>query len=495
MKREVLRLENISKALSESRLCNINLNLYGGEILGLLARDELQWEMLGHIIDGSSGYDCGKFYVNDCVLEPHSRLEARKAGIYKVSKKPQLIDQLSVAENLFIQETRDRKGIWINKKEQYQRTKEALEELGIPRLRPGTKVYQCSLSTKHLIEVIKAYVNNGSILLIEDITENYLDEEKRRLKDILQYLAAKEMGILMNIHPRNNLTDILDRVAILREATIVSYVQKQRIREELLVKILSGGEHNELRFQKVDVSQKMVLNMHSLKNFSRIQNISLKIYGREILGIFDCTGEHMDDLTGIFLRKGKIFGRMEYGDREFFLRNEKIPEEIKIGIVPENKDRNDVFYNLDLKDNVTLVTDKKLYSRFGMINGRIQNYLAKNALGTICRETLMEEIGAPKNLPWVSLGTQLCILLAKWINAGSRIIVIMNPHTSFNGMDDGEFCGLLRQVCSQEVSVLIISTNWSMLTRTCDRIITIENGRVKKDSGDNSKNGWENCDK
>lgn len=482
MKKEILRLEHIYKKSQEDKLLyNINLNLFEGEILGVIVRSSSERNALLNILTGSSQKDSGVIYVNDIETNITSKLNAKKLGIYCVYKKAELIPSISIAENIFvIREGSYLKG-YINKKLIDTKTQDILNQAGLTNISSSMLCNNLSLAEIHIIEIIKATSLNAKIVIIDDITGQYSQKEIEKLKKLLVKKKLTGISIIFLTNKYSNLLDIADRVTVMRNGTTVSTLYKEQVTKETIVSLLAGYCVNDIIINRQRKIGDIVLSLEHISTKSGLHDINMTLRKGEVLGLFESDWEYGVTLANAMFGTTRYTGNIIINGKKVIINSTKEAINNGIGLIKENDKSNGIFYNMSLMDNITIMMNKRLYRLCTFENKRIKTYAFKRTLELLHCSHLIDDIGDGNRLPHLSKSTQMKIIMAKWLCANPKILILINPYLSFDDLTINDFKQLLDDICNVGVSIIIISTNMSNLIQVSDRIVVLEDGRLTKE--------------
>lgn len=484
MKKEVLRVEHMYKKTQGNKLLyNINLNLFEGEILGIIVRNSSEKNALLNVLTGNIQKDSGTLYINDTETNITSKLKAKKLGVYCVYKKAQLIPSMNIAENIFvIREGSYFKG-HINKKFINTETKDLLHQVGLDNISPSMLCNNLCLSQIHTIEIIKATSLNAKILIIDNITGQYSEKEISNLKKLLLLKKLSGISIIFLTNKYSNLLSIADRVTVIRNGTTVSTLYKNEINKDIIISLLAGYCVNNIAATKTARKNigNIVLSLNNITNSSGITNINLSLRKREVLGLFESDCESGLSIANTIFGENPYTGDIIINNKIVKIKKNKDAVKYGVGFIRESDQFNGIFYNMSLIDNVTLIMNKHLYHFMGFENKRIKKYTFNKVLKLLNCSELINSIGDSSRLPHLNKSTQMKILIAKWLCINPKILIFHNPYLSFDDLTIKDFKEMINTISNIGISIIIISSNMSNLLQVSDRVIVLEEGHIIKE--------------
>lgn len=271
---------------------------------------------------------------------------------------------------------------------------------------------------------------------------------------------------------------------IVRQGTIILNVPYERFYE--LPSLLSFSDSsNQLGYEKTEAvdNTDMILQFNIKFSFHAPVHIRFTLEEQEILGIYDADCQVIDPINDLLTGRIACSGTICFGKSIQTLKNQKFINK-KIGLITSRASMDyNYFPKMSIMDNTTLMIQKKLCYPFGIFNRRLQKYLFRRILTSLhCPEIIELNNGSQSRLKMpVDPHVQFKVLIARYICAGYRILLIENPQSLYDSSNIGEFTQLLRDLLTLKISVILISPNYHILNKTCSRILTTEPWIIKKE--------------
>ena len=476
MKSEILRMEHISKYNSVlGRLNDLKLNIYKGEILGLVGLSGTGKTLISNILSGLETIDAGVIYFDEQQVNISSRSISRKLGIFCVHHEMRLVPQLSVADNIFVIKDNSFKKIILNEKAIINQARELLEEIELD-ISPNALAKSLTIAQQHLVELTKAIAARAKLIVIDDITDSYTLRELEKLKETINRFKKEGVSFLFQSHKAEEILEIADRLVILREGKNVKTLYKGEYNLQEIFTLLIGKELKEVYKRSKAVTGVEVLSIKKLCSQDGIVDVSFKIYRGEILGILDLENKsnvHLSEiLTGI---SPKSSGDIVLEGKKIEIKNFRSALKYGIGIIPQDSIENSLFFNMNILDNLSFPMLKKISNRFSVINKRILKLLSgefSNQLNLDCNN---EKI----NIDDIDVYTLQKILISKWILYKPKVLIYMNPCGKADIITREIIFSLLDEASQKGISIIIISSSLDEVSLICDRVIVLSQGKLK----------------
>src|SRR5699024_2957376 len=216
-------LINICKNISDHfQLTNINLDFYPGEVHAIIGENGSGKSSLMKVISGILYPDSGKIIFNEEPVKFKSITDGKRHGIYYVPQETNLFDNLTVAENIFIDSVSYKYNLYsiFNSNKILYMAENLLKELEID-IKAQTFVKNLTLSQKQILSFVKAYVINAKFTIFDEPSSALTDIENDILFKIIKYLQSNGSSIILISHKLDRIIKVGDRIAILKDGSII----------------------------------------------------------------------------------------------------------------------------------------------------------------------------------------------------------------------------------------------------------------------------------
>jgi len=469
----VLSMENITKTFpGVVALDNVSIDLNKGEVLGILGENGAGKSTLIKILAGNYIKDSGEIFVDGQKFEIKGPAEAVASGIRVIYQELNTINNLTVAENIFIGEQLV-KGPFkvVDWKAMTKRSLELLDILNV-KLDPNAVLGDLTVSEKQIVEIAKAISKEAKILVMDEPTAALSEEETQSLFKIIRTLKSKGVSIIYISHRLKEIFEITDRVTVLRDGKKVGTLKTVDTNENGLVEMMVGRDIKDMYPKREVKIGDIVMEVKNLKA-DGFKDISFKLKRGEILGIFGLLGSGRTSLVKALFGANRIkAGEMSVNGKRIFVKSPGIAKDGKIGLVPLDRKTEGLALIMGVKENITLANIGDLGKSF--LISKIQE--RKKALKWV------DEIGiktpsVDQEVNSLSGGNQQKVVLAKWLESGSQIIILNEPT---RGIDVGakiEIYKLMQDLCERGSSIIMISSELMEIMSIADRIVVMSKGR------------------
>jgi ribose transport system ATP-binding protein len=482
-KKTVLKLENIKKTYpGVVALNNVSLDLLEGEIHALVGENGAGKSTLIKTCAGAIMPDSGKIIIEGTEYANMTPKFAEECGIEVIYQEFNLIEQLSVAENIFLG-SEIKKGIIADKKAMVAKSKEILQDLNIA-IDPNTLVKDLTVGYQQMVEIAKAFSKNAKILIMDEPSAPLTNAEVKSMFDLVDKLKAKGVSIIYISHRMEEIFRLSDRVTVLRDGKEIKTMETARTNIDELVKLMVGRELKETFPPRKDkIKEEILLEVRNLCG-SGLKDVSFVLKRGEILGFAGLIGAGRTELAElIFGSKQKTSGKIIFKGKEITPQNSKEAIDYGIALIPEDRKRQGAVLNMSIRENISMACLEKI-SQFFVVNKK-----KERSIGDKFKEEL--QIKTPsleQKVMNLSGGNQQKVVLAKWLAADSDLIILDEPT---RGIDVGakyEIYKLMNSLVESNKTIIMISSEMPELMGMADRIIVLAEGQVtgeiKKDDFD-----------
>ena len=488
MSQIVLRMEHIVKEFPGVRaLDDVNFEARSGELLALMGENGAGKSTLMKVLSGvwpHPSYD-GDIFIKGEKKRFRSTRDAEEAGVAIIYQELNLIPELSVAENIFLDRQATNRLGAIDWRKLNSDTQHLLDELGIRDFKPTDQVKSITVGKQQMVEIAKALSKRASILVLDEPTSALTDKEVADLFRIIRKL--KEDGVCMCYisHKMEEIKQIADRVVVLRDGkTIGDVTPIADITLDQIIARMVGRDLKEMfptserkRGEKILEVKHLEIRHPDLPGERKVKDASFSAYRGEILGISGLMGAGRTELvSGIFgafpdATRGEVF----IEGRKANIRSPADAIDHGIALLTEDRKALGLFLGQSVRFNTTISSLETISTQLlGVINaGRerqlVDKYVKQLGVKTHSIETIIGTLSG---------GNQQKVILGKWLNASPKIFILDEPT---RGIDIGakvEIYKLLDRLAKEGVAIIIISSELPEVLGMSDRILVMNEGAI-----------------
>lgn len=484
MKKILLEMQNISKDFSGVKaLSNLNLTVREGEILSLCGENGAGKSTLMKVLSGIYPYGdySGKIIFEGKEIRHNGIKDSEKLGIAIIHQELNLIQELSIIENMFLGNFKSKHGI-MQFNEMHRITKEVLEKLNLYK-DPTIKVKDLGIGEQQLVEIGKALLKNVKLLILDEPTASLTEKEVAILFDILRDLRKNGVTCIYISHKLNEVMELSDSVAIIRDGEMIATKNKNDLTQEEIIKLMVGRELTNLFPSEEHEIGETILEVKDFNVYDPLNKERLKVKGAsfdlkkgEILGIAGLIGAGRTELVSSIYGsyEGKYEGKIKYFGKNIEIKNAGDAVSLGIAMVPENRKKDGIVGLLSVKENLSLTNLKKYSRNFFIDEGR--------ELKDIVDMIEQMKIKTPSiDLPVNNLsgGNQQKVVIGKNLLTLPKILILDEPT---RGIDVGARYEIYKHIfdlLKQGISIIVISSELPEVLGLSDRILVMHEGEVK----------------
>jgi len=484
----VLKMEHIVKEFPGVRaLDDVDFEARAGEVLALMGENGAGKSTLMKVLGGVWPYPTyqGDIFIKGERARFKSPREAMDAGVAIIHQELNLIPELTVAENIFLDRQPANAFGAIDWRRMNADAAALLKELGLSDVRPTDRVKHIAVGKQQMVEIAKALSKNASILILDEPTSALTDKEVTELFRVIRKLRQAGVCLCYISHKMEEIEEIADRVVVLRDGrTIGAPTAIADITLDQIIARMVGRELTEMypastrqRGETILDVTNLSVDHPSLPGEQKVKDVSFSASCGEILGLCGLMGSGRTTLVSALFG---AFPDATHGDVTIVGKKVEIrspADAIAQGIALLTEDRKalGLFLGQPISFNTTISSLQTVSAPpIGVIDADQERALTERYIAQLN----VKAPGADTIVGTLSGGNQQKILLARWLNANPKIFILDEPT---RGIDIGakvEIHKLLHRLADQGVAIIIISSELEELLGMSDRILVMNEGRI-----------------
>jgi ribose transport system ATP-binding protein len=472
MNNPIMQIRGIVKEFSGVRVLHkITLDIYAGEVLGVLGENGAGKSTLLKIISGIYTKTSGSIKVDGDEVLVQSTADAKRLGIAMIPQEFNLISSLNVFENIFLG-NEIKKGFFLNKSVMRDRASTLLKELETD-LSPDALIENLSVAQKQMVEIAKALVNESRILIMDEPTTVLTDHEVEIFFNLVEKLKQRGVTIIFISHKLKEVKLLCDRLAILRDGHLVSVDDVSEIDEEDMARKMVGRELNQIYPQRSEHTDEVVLKVTNLSIKGVLDDINFDLKKGEVLGFAGLIGagrtETAEAVMG--LRK-KDSGEIEINGQKVQINSIADAVSYNLAYLSEDRQGKGLIMNFDIPKNITLI------SLSAYVKGLIQHKKEQQVAREYVKRFDIKAASLHSNLANLSGGNQQKVYLSKWMDTQPSILILDEPTRGIDVNTKKEIYHFIRSLTEQGVSIIVISSELEEVMGLSHRIMVMRSGQI-----------------
>jgi len=469
-----LQFESVSKNFGGTHaLLNADFELRQGEVHALVGENGAGKSTLIKILAGIHSQDSGRVLCDGEEIRVESPANLRDLGVAVIFQDFDLAANLSVAENLLLGREPTRIAGIIDYREQDKRASQYLQNVGLT-VEADTPVADLTVAEQQLVAIAKAISQDARILVMDEPTSALASDEIDRLLKLVATLKNAGASVVFVSHKLDEVFAISDRVTVFRDGESVGTrdIGKTSIQE--IVSMMVGRELNDLYGKQDHTLDKVLLEVRGLHKHGEFEDISFSIAKGEVLGLYGLKGAGRTAIAEV------LFGLASRDKGDLLLEGDHVEintprDAIRhgIGFVPEDRKSRALFPNMGVKENLSMSALENL-SKNGFISRAKENDTVANHVSRL--DIRMQ--GPDQMIMDLSGGNQQKVILSRWLIQHPCLLILDEPTAGVDVGAKSEIYRIIDQLASNEVGILLISSELPEILGISDRILVVDDGRI-----------------
>ena len=472
MSEYILEMRNIRKTFpGVVALDNVSFKVKKGEIHALVGENGAGKSTLMKVLNGVHQADRGEILLDGEVVTIKGTTDAEKKGIGLVFQECNLINPLTVSENMFLNKLQQGKKGFIKWKELNKITQDFLDKFKF-RFKATEKIEDLSASQKQMVEIAKVLYKKPRILVMDEPTSSLTVGETEHLFSIMNELKAEGITIIYISHKMDEIFSMCDTATVLRDGQVIeTRATKDFTRDEIVERMVGRSVDVDYPRRNVELGE-VVLKLDNVTREGIVENISFELRKGEILGLAGLVGSGRTEIAeAIFGAEHYEGGVIEVNGKKVVISSTADGKRNGIGLLTEDRKETGLILGYDLIRNISVTNLDKIKT------GPFLDSKKERAMTT----ELAQELGVKtpsmmqiaRNL---SGGNQQKVVFAKWLFSDVDILILDEPT---RGIDVGakyEIYLLMNKLVEAGKSIIMISSELPEVLGMCDRLVVLSGG-------------------
>jgi rhamnose transport system ATP-binding protein len=470
----LLEFREVSKSFGAVRaLRGVSLSVLAGEAHALVGENGAGKSTLLKVLAGSLRPDRGELIWNGERLDLHGPRDALNRGIGTVHQEMLSFPNLSVSANVFAGRELVSRAGWLREREMRERTRELLARLHL-ELSPDARMESLSAAHRQLVQVARALAFECRMLVLDEPTTALTGSEADHLFRILEDLKGRGVTLIYVSHRLPEVFRLCDRISVLRDGEYAACFDRERTAPEQVVGAMVGRQlPPRSAALSPSADARTVLVVRELSRPPHFERVSLSVRAGEIVGLFGLVGSGRTELLeSIFGLRAAQAGAIELEGRPLDARSPEHAARAGIALVPEERQRQGLLFNLGLRPNLLLPS-----ATIG--RERVLHPAAERRAAQALLEQWGIKAAGVEALPdTLSGGNQQKLVMAKWLATGPRLLLLDEPTKGVDVAAKQELHEIVRRQAAKGTACLLVSSELPEVLALAQRILVMREGRL-----------------
>lgn len=469
-----LSMKNIDKSFNGVQvLKNVSLTVEQGEIHALLGENGAGKSTLMNILGGIHQPDQGSIQLNGKVMKMPNPRVSQEQGISFIHQELNVVADLKVYENMFLGSELRNKAGFLKVEEMCEKTHEVMAQLNV-NINPKDYVRNLDTSYKQLVEISKALLRKSSLIIMDEPTTSLAEHEVNRLFELMGNLKKKGVSVIYISHKLKEIKEVCDRYTVLRDGQVIQTGNMKEEDLETITKMMVGKSISQERFLHVHPFGPVALEVADLSSEGLFKNISFTVRKGEIAGFTGLAGDGRTELfESLFGYRKKYTGEVKIHGQLVKITHPRKALKAGLGFVPKDRKENAIIKDLSVIHNMSL-SSMGNFERSGFIQDQMEKKRFQHY-----KEMLNIKVHNPRvTIDKLSGGNQQKVIIAKWLEAQTDILIFDNPT---QGIDIGAKQEIYQEIITlskQGKAIIILSSEAPEVMRICHSIHVMYQGEI-----------------
>ncbi|OOY10752.1 sugar ABC transporter ATP-binding protein [Thioclava sp. F36-7] len=476
-----LEMIGISKTFPGVKaLDHVDLHLNSGEVHVLAGENGAGKSTLMKIMTGVLRADPGgEIRVEGEPVVIKNPVHARSLGISIIYQELAVVNNLTVAENVFLAREPLLSTGLIDRTKMNADTRAVLNELGV-EIDPEAMVGTLSIGQRQLIEIARAISYNSKLIIMDEPTASLSHHEASTLLRMSRKLAAQGVGIVFISHKLEEIFEIADRVTVLRDGRTVDTRPVSEMTSDLLVRLMVDRELDQLFGHHISHATDEVLM--SVRNLTEkrvkdegvfVRDVDFDLRRGEVLGFFGLVGAGRTEVMEMIFGSRPHSGEISINGKPTRISSPSDAIEHGLGFVTEDRQSRGLVLGMSVRENFSL-THLSDYCSLDFVNRRKETAACADYIRALGIKTPSPE----QKVLNLSGGNQQKVVLAKWAARRPQILIVDEPTRGIDIGAKAEVHTLLGKMAEEGMSIIVVSSDLPEILAISDRVIVLKEGKI-----------------
>ncbi|WP_299988590.1 sugar ABC transporter ATP-binding protein [uncultured Ruegeria sp.] len=452
-------------------LRDVSLNIERGEIVALLGENGAGKSTLIKILGGIYEADEGRVLIDGHLYEHSPGDFGERQSVAFIHQDLGMIEWMTVAENIALALGYSRKNGLINWKTVNEFAQQALDKVGC-EFDPTTRVQDLSRTEKSLVAIARALAVDCDYLVLDEPTASLPADEVERLFEALRPLKEQGVGMIYVSHRLDEIFQIADRVAVLRDGELVGLRSIDHTTPEELVYMIVGRKTRQVI--KPDIPPGEIILQVTDLNMGAAQNVGFQLQANEIVGLVGLRGAGHENVSRALFGAEVFDGQIVLRGKTPDLTSPQSAMAAGIGLVARDRTEESVAMSLTIRENTFLNPAAIGRTLLSFMSHRAETESAAR----IGADVALSPNDQSMTIESLSGGNQQKVVIGRWLETKRKLLICEDPTAGVDVGAKAEIYALLNRAMEDDVGIIVVSTDFDEVAAICHRAIVFSQGQI-----------------
>ncbi len=476
----ILTMKGIDKSFpGVHALDHVDLEVRKGEVMALMGENGAGKSTLMKVLTGIYTKDSGSIVYEGKEVAFSGPREAQDAGIVIVHQELNMVNHLTVAQNIFIGRE-PMKGGFIDDAKMIEESAKLFKMLGID-INPRENMGRLTVGMQQMCEIAKAISHDAKVIIFDEPSAALTESEIEQLFKIIRDLRDKQLGIVYISHRMDEIKVITDRVTVMRDGGYVgTLITKDSTKEDIIKMMVGRTIYEDPKTESaVPKDAPVVLKVEHLNAGRMVQDVSFELHKGEILGFSGLMGAgRTETARALFGADPKESGDIYINGQKVDIKNPQDAVRLGIGYLSEDRKRYGLVVQKSIAENSTMACLED-YMNGPFIDKKKEKEITQKYVEELKTKTP----GVDQLVVNLSGGNQQKVVIAKWLIKNCDILIFDEPTRGIDVGAKSEIYHLMGELAKQGKSIIMISSEMTEILRMSDRILVMCEGKKTGEIG------------
>ena len=473
----LLHMRGIVKEFPGVRaLGGVDLDVRAGEVHCLLGQNGAGKSTLIKVLAGAHRPDEGTIEWRGEAVSLGTPNAAIALGIATLYQELDLVDGLSVAENIFLGHERSTAGL-LKRGQTRREARHLLERLGHGEIRVDREVGTLPASGKQIVSMARALSHDTRLIVMDEPSAALDQQEVQTLFRVIRDLTGQGVAVVYISHRLEEIRQVGDRVTVLKDGrTVATDLPARTTPTSDLIRLMTGRDIEYVFPERpvVDDAAATVLEVEGLSLSKKFADVSFQVRAGEILGLAGLVGAGRSEiLETVYGARRASGGTVTVDGKRLRRGSTSAAVRAGIGLAPEERKSQGLLLDQPITHNIT-VSSMARFARAGFIDRGAEREAARELTTSLD----VRPSGVDRPVRTLSGGNQQKVVLARWLLRECRVLLLDEPTRGVDVGARSEIYALVRSLASRGLAVVVVSSDVEEVLGLADRVLVVREGVV-----------------